>query len=335
MMAQALEAGGRGGASAKRAHATEPSGLAGLPPPPPKRVARSQTYAGEALLAGATQALPPPPGSAHAGERRQTTTNEPLPAVPRGDESEDEDAILASALAAVGREARAAGAAVIHDRLLFKVRARALLSCVRVWCGACCCVEPPHGPPTGAPTTSAHTRALPPCPPSPPPSYKDPNFTVVLPEGVVPPHSETEVTVQFSPDYTREYEVAAYVEVQGRTDRLPVVFKAKGLVSARARARTVAHSTAVLLQLRVRGVQGRGAAVAHAPLGACTSAPATRHTGVLCHHRRAPLRCSATTCWTWATRSSTRCTSEWGQRPRGHAVRAVRLLACSPAVMRA
>jgi hypothetical protein len=32
------------------------------------------------------------------------------------------------------------------------------------------------------------------------------------------------------PDYTREYEVTAYLEVQGSTARLPVVFKARGLV---------------------------------------------------------------------------------------------------------
>lgn len=35
---------------------------------------------------------------------------------------------------------------------------------------------------------------------------------------------------QFTPDYAREYEITAYVDVQGRTERLPVVFKAKGLV---------------------------------------------------------------------------------------------------------
>jgi len=38
-----------------------------------------------------------------------------------GDESEDEDDILASKLAAVGREVKAASAAVLHDRMLFKV----------------------------------------------------------------------------------------------------------------------------------------------------------------------------------------------------------------------
>lgn len=54
---------------------------------------------------------------------------------------------------------------------------------------------------------------------------------MACPEGNVAPHSETEVTVQFTPDYTRDYEVVAYLEVQGSTERLPVTFKAKGLVS--------------------------------------------------------------------------------------------------------
>ena len=42
------------------------------------------------------------------------------------------------------------------------------------------------------------------------------NFQVVPAEGVVWPNSEVEVTVQFFPDYTREYEEMAYVEVQVR-----------------------------------------------------------------------------------------------------------------------
>lgn len=60
--------------------------------------------------------------------------------------------------------------------------------------------------------------------------FQNPNFAVVPAEGQVWPHSEMEVVVQFMPDYAREYEVTAYLDVQGRQDRLPVVFKAKGLV---------------------------------------------------------------------------------------------------------
>ena len=42
------------------------------------------------------------------------------------------------------------------------------------------------------------------------------NFQVVPSEGVVWPGSEVEVTVQFLPDYTKEYEEVAFVEVQVR-----------------------------------------------------------------------------------------------------------------------
>lgn len=70
---------------------------------------------------------------------------------------------------------------------------------------------------------------------------QDPNFSIVEPEGLVPPHSETEITVQFTPDYTRDYEVVAFLEVKGHTERLPVVFKAKGLVRGGVPVCTCAH----------------------------------------------------------------------------------------------
>jgi hydrocephalus-inducing protein len=61
--------------------------------------------------------------------------------------------------------------------------------------------------------------------------FGDKNFRCVPSEGQVPPHSEVEVVVQFTPDYAREYEVVAYVDLQGLTPRLPLTLRAKGLVS--------------------------------------------------------------------------------------------------------
>jgi hypothetical protein len=61
--------------------------------------------------------------------------------------------------------------------------------------------------------------------------FGDKNFKCVPAEGSVPPRSEMEVVVQFTPDYARDYEVVAYVDLQGRTERLPITLKAKGLVS--------------------------------------------------------------------------------------------------------
>lgn len=61
--------------------------------------------------------------------------------------------------------------------------------------------------------------------------FKDSNFAMVPAEGTVAAHSSVEVVVQFTPDYAREYEVVAYIEVEGRTQRLPLVMQGKGLVS--------------------------------------------------------------------------------------------------------
>lgn len=60
--------------------------------------------------------------------------------------------------------------------------------------------------------------------------FGDKNFVMVPAEGSVPPRGEMEVVVQFTPDYAREYEVVAYVDVAGRSARLPLVLKGKGLV---------------------------------------------------------------------------------------------------------
>lgn len=62
--------------------------------------------------------------------------------------------------------------------------------------------------------------------------FSDKNFVVEPAEGVVLPGSQMEVVVQFMPDYAREYEVVAYVDVQGRSDRLPLLLHGKGLVGA-------------------------------------------------------------------------------------------------------
>jgi hypothetical protein len=61
--------------------------------------------------------------------------------------------------------------------------------------------------------------------------FGDANFVCEPSSGVVLPGGECEVTVRFSPDFAREYATCAYVEVQGRTQRLPITFKAQGLVS--------------------------------------------------------------------------------------------------------
>lgn len=53
-------------------------------------------------------------------------------------QTQDEDDILASKLAAVGREVKAASAAVFHDRMLFQVRARVCVCCALF----CNCIVP-------------------------------------------------------------------------------------------------------------------------------------------------------------------------------------------------
>ncbi|PNH08880.1 Hydrocephalus-inducing protein [Tetrabaena socialis] len=59
--------------------------------------------------------------------------------------------------------------------------------------------------------------------------FADRNFAVSPADGTIWPRSEVEVVVTFSPDYAREYEVVAYVDLAGRSERLPVVFKGRGL----------------------------------------------------------------------------------------------------------
>lgn len=46
--------------------------------------------------------------------------------------------------------------------------------------------------------------------------FGDHNFQVLPAEGTVWPHSEVEVVVQFFPDFTRDYEVTAHVDIQVR-----------------------------------------------------------------------------------------------------------------------
>lgn len=59
--------------------------------------------------------------------------------------------------------------------------------------------------------------------------FNDENFVIHPLEGFIPPGSEVEITVEFRPTFAREYEKMAFVEVQGRRDRIPIVIKAKGL----------------------------------------------------------------------------------------------------------
>lgn len=59
--------------------------------------------------------------------------------------------------------------------------------------------------------------------------FQDRNFAVTPSEGTIWPRGEVEVVVSFSPDHAREYEVVAYVDLAGRAERLPVVFKGRGL----------------------------------------------------------------------------------------------------------
>lgn len=44
--------------------------------------------------------------------------------------------------------------------------------------------------------------------------FGDANFIALPSEGEVQPGGEFEVVIQFSPDYSREYETIAYVDVQ-------------------------------------------------------------------------------------------------------------------------
>ncbi len=59
--------------------------------------------------------------------------------------------------------------------------------------------------------------------------FGSPTFSVTPCEGTVWPGSEMEVTVQFFPDFTKEYEETAFVEVQGVERRLPILLRGKGL----------------------------------------------------------------------------------------------------------
>ncbi len=59
--------------------------------------------------------------------------------------------------------------------------------------------------------------------------FASPHFAVFPPEGTVQPHSAFEVVVQFQPSFARAFEEVAYVEVQGRQERLPVSFTGQGL----------------------------------------------------------------------------------------------------------
>eukprot|EP00798_Chlamydomonas_sp_ICE-L_P006741 gene6741-3411_t len=59
--------------------------------------------------------------------------------------------------------------------------------------------------------------------------FGDKNFSVHPAEGTVWPRSEMELVVQFNPDHAREYTVHAFMDVQGRQDRLPLQINAKGL----------------------------------------------------------------------------------------------------------
>eukprot|EP00955_Chlamydomonas_euryale_P060740 357809-Chlamydomonas_euryale.AAC.3 len=59
--------------------------------------------------------------------------------------------------------------------------------------------------------------------------FGDANFSCSPAEGTLWPHSEVEVIVQFTPDFTRDYEVTAYVDVQGASDRIPVLVRGTGL----------------------------------------------------------------------------------------------------------
>jgi hydrocephalus-inducing protein len=59
--------------------------------------------------------------------------------------------------------------------------------------------------------------------------FTDRTFAASPAEGTVWPRSELEVVITFSPDHAREYEVTAFVELVGRSERLPLVLKGRGL----------------------------------------------------------------------------------------------------------
>ncbi|GMH35419.1 hypothetical protein BSKO_03287 [Bryopsis sp. KO-2023] len=55
------------------------------------------------------------------------------------------------------------------------------------------------------------------------------NFTIHPLEGTIPARGEIEITVEFRPTYAKDYETVAFVDIQGRENRIPVTIRAKGL----------------------------------------------------------------------------------------------------------
>jgi hydrocephalus-inducing protein len=54
-------------------------------------------------------------------------------------------------------------------------------------------------------------------------------FCVFPPRGVVAPRGRMEVVLQFAPDHAREFTATAYVELEGRTERVPLALRGRGL----------------------------------------------------------------------------------------------------------
>lgn len=60
-------------------------------------------------------------------------------------------------------------------------------------------------------------------------AFASPHFAAFPPCGVVPPGGRAEVVLQFAPDHAQLFEATAYVELDGRNARQPVVLRGRGL----------------------------------------------------------------------------------------------------------
>lgn len=60
-------------------------------------------------------------------------------------------------------------------------------------------------------------------------AFESPHFAAFPPCGMVPPGGRAEVVLQFAPDHARPFEATAYVELDGREARLPLVLRGRGL----------------------------------------------------------------------------------------------------------
>lgn len=59
--------------------------------------------------------------------------------------------------------------------------------------------------------------------------FQDTTFAVIPSSGSIPSKSTIELAVEFRPSYAKQYETCAFVDVQGRESRIPIVIRGRGL----------------------------------------------------------------------------------------------------------